>query len=481
MSVAAMPPAARLARSGVIANATAPRGSPPRGAARGRAGSLTSDHRRRVVRSISATALGRRASASSAPARWTSRRGRGRAAQTRWTTAIAPGAREESAASTAAADDGDDATASSSSSSSSADADAIVDRVLDAIADTDSGRDVTDAVREAVDADIVALAKIASDANGGDGARTLTDPRVYGDYDVSYVSTGRAQIGNPAGGRFRGGIGAMLFRTIGLEQNLYEPNVVVNRVAFLVFGLIPGEVVLDGTFEAMTEDLADPNAQPAAEDEEETTETRDGAGGTDTSPGEGESTPPNDAEGGGGGEKEKEKEKAYEREVVVKKGYGVDDGMTVRAFFAPPKIKFGGFPAFSVGPKSSVVLSTTYLDERIRLGRGSRGSLFVFTRKTREDAERDRKRWAVGGLGVTVFLAATLGFFVVAWRRFTAGGVTELSVATAVAVVVSFAMALVMRQGGIIAEDADYDEKYDTVVAKAAATARRRRAANEGE
>jgi low affinity Fe/Cu permease len=87
----------------------------------------------------------------------------------------------------------------------------------------------------------------------------------------------------------------------------------------------------------------------------------------------------------------------------------------------------------------------------------------------------------VGGLGVTVFLAATLGFFVVAWRRFTAGGVTELSVATAVAVVVSFAMALVMRQGGIIAEDADYDEKYDTVVAKAAATARRRRAANEGE
>lgn len=240
----------------------------------------------------------------------------------------------------------------------------------------------------------------------------------------------------------------MLFRTIGLEQNLYEPNVVVNRVAFLVFGLIPGEVVLDGTFEAMTEDLADPNAQPAAEEEEETTETRDGAGGTDTSPGEGESTPPNDAEGGGGGEKEKEKEKAYEREVVVKKGYGVDDGMTVRAFFAPPKIKFGGFPAFSVGPKSSVVLSTTYLDERIRLGRGSRGSLFVFTRKTREDAERDRKRWAVGGLGVTVFLAATLGFFVVAWRRFTAGGVTELSVATAVAVVVSFAMALVMRQGG---------------------------------
>jgi hypothetical protein len=32
------------------------------------------------------------------------------------------------------------------------------------------------------------------------------------------------------------------------------------------------------------------------------------------------------------------------------------------------------------GPPSSVQLSTPYLDERVRLGKGSRGSLFVFTR-----------------------------------------------------------------------------------------------------
>ena len=36
--------------------------------------------------------------------------------------------------------------------------------------------------------------------------------------------------------------------------------------------------------------------------------------------------------------------------------------------------------------------------------------------------------------------------------------------ATAVAVAVSFAMALVMRQGGIVAEDADYDEAYEKTV-----------------
>jgi hypothetical protein len=36
--------------------------------------------------------------------------------------------------------------------------------------------------------------------------------------------------------------------------------------------------------------------------------------------------------------------------------------------------------AAAAGPPSSVQLSTPYLDERVRLGRGSRGSLFVFTR-----------------------------------------------------------------------------------------------------
>jgi hypothetical protein len=33
-----------------------------------------------------------------------------------------------------------------------------------------------------------------------------------------------------------------------------------------------------------------------------------------------------------------------------------------------------------IGPESSVVLTTTYLDERVRLGKGSRGSRFIFVR-----------------------------------------------------------------------------------------------------
>ena len=103
------------------------------------------------------------------------------------------------------------------------------------------------------------------------------------------------------------------------------------------------------------------------------------------------------------------------------------DGMTVRAAFDPPRITLGGLPAFSIGPESSVVLSTTYLDEDVRLGKGSRGSLFVFARKTAEQAERDRARWKVGGFGVVVMLACTAALLFFAVKRFRAGGVTELA------------------------------------------------------
>jgi len=327
---------------------------------------------------------------------------------------------------------GDADAVSSPSAGSAPDVDSLVRDVLLTIADTDSGRDITDAQRDATDANITALERIGA----AQRPVALENPLIFGDYDVSYVSTGKKQIGNPAGGRFRGGLGAALFRTQGLEQNLYEPNVVVNRVAFLVLGLIPGEVVLNGTFVPLTAELVDENAAVV---DEETKNRRAGDASRVTA-----------------------------NELS---GKGVDDGMTVRAFFDPPEITLGGLPTFRVGPKSSVVLSTTYLDDRVRLGKGSRGSLFVFTRKTAEQAERDRRRWRVGGLGVTVMLSCAMALLAFAVRRFRAGGATELTLATAAAVAVSLAMALVMRQGGIVAEDADYDEKYEAAAEKARAAA----------
>ena len=47
--------------------------------------------------------------------------------------------------------------------------------------------------------------------------------------------------------------------------------------------------------------------------------------------------------------------------------------------FERPELVLPGL-ALRIGPRSSVELATTYLDERVRLGRGSRGSRFVFTR-----------------------------------------------------------------------------------------------------
>ena len=324
----------------------------------------------------------------------------------------------------------------------SVDPDAVVAEVLATIADTDSGKTVTPEQRQATDANIALLEAVGATQT----PNALTNPLIFGDYDVSYVSTGGKQIGNPAGGRFRGGLGAALFRTVGLEQNLYQPDVVVNRVAFLVFGLIPGEVVLQGTFVPV--EIEEETAAEAAA-------ARDALRDDDAA---GSKKPMSKKE-------RRDARFAVYRDAENQKYAG--DGMTVRAYFDPPKITLGGLPAFSVGPKSSVVLSTTYIDEDVRLGKGSRGSLFVFARKTAEQAERDRARWKVGGFGVVVMLACTAALLFFAIRRFRAGGVTELAVATGAAVVASAAMALVMRQGGIVAEDADYEEKYQAQAERA--------------
>jgi hypothetical protein len=317
--------------------------------------------------------------------------------------------------------------------------DAIVADVLTAVADTDCGRNVSETQRKKTDADIELLEKIGTTQV----PNALANPLIFGDYDVSYVSTGGQQIGNPAGGRFRGALGTFLFKTTGLEQNLYDPNFVVNRVAFLVFGLIPGEVVLKGTFEPVrVEEEVVKEAKLAAEklgDETKRTAMS----------------------------KKEFRDAKFAVYRANENAKYADDGATIRAYFDSPTITIGGMPALKIGPPSSVVLATTYLDENVRLGKGSRGSLFVFTRKTPLEAARDRKRWKVGGFGVIVMLCATALLSVFAVRRFKAFGTTELAVATAAAVAVSFAMALVMRQGGIVAEDADYEEKYQAQAERA--------------
>ncbi|XP_043713907.1 probable plastid-lipid-associated protein 8, chloroplastic [Telopea speciosissima] len=55
------------------------------------------------------------------------------------------------------------------------------------------------------------------------------------------------------------------------------------------------------------------------------------------------------------------------------------DDKWIQVVFEPPELKLGPLK-FQYGGESEVKLEITYVDEKIRLGKGSRGSLFVFQR-----------------------------------------------------------------------------------------------------
>lgn len=57
--------------------------------------------------------------------------------------------------------------------------------------------------------------------------------------------------------------------------------------------------------------------------------------------------------------------------------------------FEPPELALPGL-SLRIGPESSVVLTTSYLDETIRLGKGSRGSRFIFVRGGDADSAGDQ-------------------------------------------------------------------------------------------
>lgn len=67
-------------------------------------------------------------------------------------------------------------------------------------------------------------------------------------------------------------------------------------------------------------------------------------------------------------------------EVSLKGALNVLDEKWIQVIFEPPELKVGGFN-FTYGGESEVKLEISYVDEKIRLGKGSRGSLFVFLRR----------------------------------------------------------------------------------------------------
>lgn len=246
-----------------------------------------------------------------------------------------------------------------------ADAAAAVSDLLALIADTDRGSSAPPATSEAADALVDALAAYGA----VQAPRPLEgNPLLWGGWDVAYVGTRNTrQSGQPAGGRFRSRLGRALFATAAVRQGVYEGEggaapLVTNCVSFRAFGgLLPGHIGLRGVVSVVGDPAtAARSAHPASQ-----------------------------------------------------------GGDTVRVAFGPPELLLGAADhpaaaALRIGPPSAVQLSTTFLDRRVRLGRGSFGSRFVFTRLEGGEGSPDGE--ALRGVGTHVTrpagwaaLAAVLG------------------------------------------------------------------------
>ena len=269
------------------------------------------------------------------------------------------------------------------------------DRVLKLVEDTDRGVDATrDRKREIATA--IESLRTEVDADGDDASVSsyLDDERIFGNYDVAYTASGDDYYGEPAGGRFRGALGRRLFKTTTVRQALYEPNIVVNEVTFMLLGFLSGRVSLAGTFSLWQ--------------------------GDSVNKGDGD--------------------RVAER----------DTRNTVRAYFEQPELELGRVK-MRIGPKSTVVLSTTYLDDKLRLGVGGRGSLFVFRRINNDRTRPERsspqtQASSSSSVGRWAAIAAVAGFLAAAKAMSTSVAIT----AGGLLVLLLLCAALVMRNGGII-------------------------------
>ena len=133
---------------------------------------------------------------------------------------------------------------------------------MEGIKDTDGGDNVTLEQRKAIDGSILQLEAIGAEqqvcqrrrcaASCGSlpvsclttapllwslhpQPRPLANDLIFGNYNVAYVSAGKSQYGQPAGGRFRSSLGKFIFQTTDLCQSVLRPDVVVNKVRPVMF------------------------------------------------------------------------------------------------------------------------------------------------------------------------------------------------------------------------------------------------------
>ncbi|KAG7667658.1 hypothetical protein Ndes2526B_g01958 [Nannochloris sp. 'desiccata'] len=280
----------------------------------------------------------------------------------------------------------------------------LVDELLQLIDNTDSGDNISNERRIRANDIIRQLQTIGA----AQEPRPLNNPLIWGNFNVAYTSQGNAQSGAPAGGRFRSGIGKILFRTTRLCQSVLQPDLVTNKIEALLFGFLPIAVGLRGYLVSIPQQEGGPNKQDC-----------------------------------------------------------------VKVFFDPPELTLPGGINTRIGPPSSVVLTTTFLNERVRLGLGSRGSLFVFTRGGDSDlAEMDQvglKRTTKAGIALIFSLCASLfigGVYTVLNNALP----TPVRALGVFATLLGTALTSVFVRGGVL--DINNYDRPEVVQQKAAATTR---------
>jgi hypothetical protein len=184
--------------------------------------------------------------------------------------------------------------------------------ILTLVSNTDRGATASRALQDAVNMWIFDQAE-AYRTNRSANASALDDPWLYGNFDVAFVATSKAQAqeGNPAGGRFRGRLGRFLYRNEGLYQHILRDvngrTLAINYIRGKLFSRLPLSVILRGVATPL------PPSERAA--------------------------------------------------LTAKYGTPLSAG-TVRADFEPPLVTVGEI-GLRVGPPSSVVLDTPYVDASV--------------------------------------------------------------------------------------------------------------------
>ena len=274
----------------------------------------------------------------------------------------------------------------------------------------------------------------------------LDDENLYGNYDVSYVSTLKAskQQGNPAGGNFRGAFGRFIYENEGLYQHiLKEDEIIINKkdsvliraattdnsnngamdASLDVLEKVPGvtsvnipstvpmtsttvnaKIEVDSSINAAA-NIPDSSVSFELAEEKMITPVEDSKNILEKIP---QNVPeilskksrvlainyitgklfrfiPVSVILKGVVQQISETERT---ELTAKYGTILTPS-TVRADFESPLITIGGI-GIRIGPDSNVVLDTPYLDNKMRLGVGARGSSFIF-RKTSEEKANNWK------------------------------------------------------------------------------------------